>query len=179
MLTMYRQHRNLFVGLTILIVLLGCSMLFHHNFHFGFLFWNILLAILPLLISSKIVATKRRAYRYFFAALWLLLFPNAAYLVTDITHLQSSAGSGYWLDLVILFSAALFGISVAAKSLHQMEIWYRSFLSPRLSFALSIVLLLLNGYGIYLGRVERWNTLTRPMITDTKNQKRIMEDSRQ
>lgn len=152
------QNRSYFLVLFYVIMLLTIRMLIHRSFHFGFLFWNLFLAFLPLIISSKIAEVRKRIYSMLLFSIWLLLFPNAAYLVTDLTHLAHSSSKGYWLDLMILFCAALLGIAIATKSLQQMELWYRSMLPKRASHLLTLILLMLNGYGIYLGRVERWNS---------------------
>src|SRR5690606_1713052 len=43
-------------------------------------------------------------------------------------------------------------------SLRIMEGWYGRRLSARATMAATVAVLLLSGYGIYLGRVERWNS---------------------
>src|SRR5207253_3078863 len=98
---------------------------------------------------------------------WLLFFPNSAYLLTDIVHLHIRPGPGFWLDLVILFGAALYGVVLCIRSLQQMESWYSAILPLRMSRSLTALILFMSGYGIYLGRMERWNSWD--LLFDTRD----------
>jgi uncharacterized membrane protein len=158
MSSLFRQYATLIVGLALLLMLLAARMIWHGSLHFAFLIWNIFLAVLPLAASHATVAARNRKLACCCAAFWLLFFPNAAYLLTDIVHLQVRRSTSFWLDLVVLFGVALFGVAVAVRSLAQMESWYTRLLSPRLSLLLTVAILFVSGYGIYLGRVERWNS---------------------
>ena len=64
----------------------------------------------------------------------------------------------YWLDVVILFLAGIYGIVIGLLSLKQMEGWYGKYVSNNVRHIITFVLLISCGYGIYLGRVERWNS---------------------
>ena len=138
--------------------LVALRMLLHQSLHFGFLVWNLFLAALPLLLARA--ANSRQSLRQGVALslIWLLLFPNAAYLVTDIVHLRIIPGPLFWLDLILLFSAGLLGIALSVQSLFEIERFYSRFLNPHWIRILSVAVLILSGYGIYLGRVERWNS---------------------
>ena len=60
---------------------------------FSFLLWNLFLALLPLWVGRVALLRPRRSW--LLAALllvWLALFPNAPYLVTDLVHLKRTAG---------------------------------------------------------------------------------------
>lgn len=58
--------------------------------------WNLLLAWVPLLISMVMVdAAKRRVLSVLVLA-WLLFFPNAPYIITDLIHLGSSPDFPHW-----------------------------------------------------------------------------------
>jgi uncharacterized membrane protein len=158
MRTIIKAYPGLVSTTYLLCFLLLIRMLIHSSFHFGFLVWNILLAYIPLAISHGIqkIEDPKRAYPY--VMLWLLFYPNSAYLITDIVHLDVRTSPDFWLDLVILFGAAMIGMVIAVRSLARMEAWYSQYLSPLCSGAATIGVLMLSGYGIYLGRVERWNS---------------------
>jgi uncharacterized membrane protein len=158
MRTILRLYRPLITGLLFLLMLIAARMIWHHSFQFLFLPWNILLAILPLCFAHCAAHARRPALKWTCAGFWLLFFPNSAYLLTDIVHLHIRAGTAFWLDLVLLFAAGMYGVILGLRSLRMMEGWYARMLSPRASAALTIGLLLLNGYGIYLGRIERWSS---------------------
>ncbi|WP_276133946.1 DUF1361 domain-containing protein [Polluticoccus soli] len=125
---------------------------------FAFLTWNLFLAVLPLYFSHKIetASTTRRGWTY--AALWLLFFPNAMYIVTDLFHLRERGDVPLWYDLLLILSAALNGVVLGFISLRKMERWLISFISKRYISAVIFVILVACGYGIYLGRYERWNS---------------------
>ena len=64
------------------------------NIGYAFLVWNLFLAWLPLifalLIRERYVKGERRGWRLFgLSAAWLLFFPNAPYIFTDLIHLTT------------------------------------------------------------------------------------------
>ncbi len=153
-----RLYQSYLCSLTLLLLLIATRMLWHGSLHFGFLVWNIFLALLPLFFSRGVQRLKHPAVKYACAVLWLIFFPNSAYLLTDIVHLSPRHNPLYWLDLTILFGCGLFGCAVGLRSLRNMEGWWSSFLRRRTAGMLTYAVLMVSGYGIYLGRVERWNS---------------------
>ncbi len=137
---------------------------------FLFIPWNLFLALVPLYFSHKLheVAGKMKATACFIV--WLLFFPNAMYIITDLFHLKQMKRVPEWYDLLILFSAAITGVIVGYLSLYNVEryvvrymhtanaetqTWKRKEIYVQLLVA---AILLLCGYGIYLGRYLRWNS---------------------
>ena len=53
---------------------------------YGFLIWNLVLAWMPFLLAWT--AFQKPMVAIVYGPLWLLFFPNAPYLVTDLIHLQ-------------------------------------------------------------------------------------------
>ncbi|WP_262497530.1 DUF1361 domain-containing protein [Flavipsychrobacter stenotrophus] len=90
--------------------------------------------------------------------LWLLFFPNAMYIVTDLFHLNESTNVPKWFDLLLLFSAALNGVLMGMSSLYNIEQFLKKNISVKYVPVVVFSLLLLCGYGIYLGRYMRWNS---------------------
>jgi uncharacterized membrane protein len=75
--------------------------------HFIFLIWNWMLAVIPLLLSLLISALKDKNIMQVLAftilgLLWLLVFPNAPYLITDLIHLKKRTMVPLWLDTLML-----------------------------------------------------------------------------
>lgn len=157
-MSFFKTYKNIWAGLIVLICLILFRMYKTHTHAYGFLFWNLFLAVLPLLFSYMTVRAQKPFYAGIMAGLWLLFFPNAAYLFTDIVHLNFRDSLLLWLDIVILVLSAVYGIVMGMLSLKQMERWYGQFLPVRARQMVSFLLLLGCGYGIYLGRVERWNS---------------------
>src|SRR5688572_9005916 len=75
---------------------------------FAFLIWNIFLAWIPLGIAyaASVFARRRRFLLLtipFTAALWLIFFPNAPYILTDLLHLgKMGPDVPMWFDMLLL-----------------------------------------------------------------------------
>lgn len=126
----------------------------------SFLVWNLVLAFIPWLISA-ILHVRRfavRSVQLFLMLLWLLFFPNAPYILTDIIHLGKGKSFLLYYDLIILLAYSFTGLFYAFVSLHLIEsILARDFHIKR-PFIISVFELYLCAFGIYLGRFLRWNS---------------------
>jgi uncharacterized membrane protein len=140
------------------------------SLYFGFLLWNLLLACIPMLISHWLIArrkvqTQGRIMPWIWLAAWLICFPNAPYIITDLQYIADEKLAYGWYDIVMLFAAALTGLHAGYRSLQQVtETWQHRFGGwwPRLFLP---VVYGLSGLGIYLGRELRfnsWEVLTQP-----------------
>ena len=101
----------------------------------------------------------------FGGAFWLLFFPNAPYLVTDIIHVGESIGVPPWFDSLTLFSSAWVGIMLAIYSLSYIERLLQAKFSKNFSTSIIILSILLSSFGIYIGRFLRlnsWDALFSP-----------------
>ena len=125
---------------------------------FLFIGWNLFLAIVPLYFSHLLIETIDKRKATLLIAAWLLFFPNAMYIVTDLFHLQDDSEMPMWFDLLILFSAALTGVIIGFLSLQNVEKYLTGKLPTRCMKWTLICLFFLCGYGIYLGRYLRWNS---------------------
>ncbi|WP_273653092.1 DUF1361 domain-containing protein [Cellulomonas fimi] len=99
---------------------------------------------------------------------WLLLLPNAGYLVTELnlSHRRDGDGVPMWFDVVLVISLAMAGVlnTVLNVLLVQLE-WtiarHGDVAAPLLAgdtLALVAVVLLLVSFGMYLGRHLRLNS---------------------
>jgi len=127
-----------------------------------FLNWNLFLAFLPWLLTSLAVlrGMKNRVFVLLIMAAWLLLFPNCPYILTDLMHLRQIQGAPLWLDLIIVLSFAWAGLCYGFTSLVDIQFLLKERLhaGPKTITALSICLLYLAAFGIYIGRFWRWNS---------------------
>lgn len=79
---------------------------------YRFLVWNLFLAWVPLVFAVAAYARARRGLDPLVAALlvaWLLVFPNAPYLLTDIIHLEEGPAP-LWYDALMLSAFAWTGL---------------------------------------------------------------------
>lgn len=90
-----------------------------------FLVWNLFLAILPYVISTFFLLYYRKIKPLLVISVilfsWLLLFPNAPYIVTDFFHLEPKARVPYWFDLGLILSFAWNGLMLGFISLYDVQ----------------------------------------------------------
>lgn len=126
---------------------------------YSFFIWNIILAAVPYYISSKLKYQKRftpKAFTLLF--LWLLFYPNAPYIITDLFHYTQRSPVPYWYDLLICVSAVWIGLILGLNSLLQVEHFLNLHLKPLSVKGFTLFSFILCGYGIYLGRYLRFNS---------------------
>jgi uncharacterized membrane protein len=157
-MSFFQKYRSVWYSIAFLCVLIAGRMIYTHTLQFSFLFWNLFLAIVPLYLSYRIHKGQKALGCTVTAFTWLLFFPNAAHLLTDIVHLRQSTHLIYWLDMIILYLAGIYGLFISMYSLREMEDWYGRYMPLNAKRLATFAILLLSGYGIYLGRVERWNS---------------------
>ncbi|MEW7280555.1 DUF1361 domain-containing protein [Aquimarina sp. 2201CG1-2-11] len=129
------------------------------SFFYLFLVWNLFLACIPYLIS--IIATFKKGNRFIFWScfiIWLLFLPNSPYILTDFQHIRTSTISSIWFDVLLILSFAINGLLIGFSSLHIMQSMMNERFSKKVTNYMIYIVLLLCGFGIYLGRVLRWNS---------------------
>jgi uncharacterized membrane protein len=138
---------------------------------FFFLNWNLFLAWIPYLIALSLPFLHRTFNSKIIIAgallCWLLFFPNAPYILTDFLHLKKRMGIPLWYDLMLLMSFAWTGLILGYVSLLEVQTFLRNFFSKTIVNLGSIVAILLCGFGICLGRFQRWNSwdiVTQPFL---------------
>lgn len=130
--------------------------------HFLFLNWNLFLAFVPWLFTVILTMSpnlqKSRLAVFGMLGIWLLFFPNASYILTDLFHLSHNSSMPIWFDLVLILSFAWTGLLYGFLSLWNLEELMEQFLTKRVITILSVVLLFVSSFGIYIGRYLRWNS---------------------
>jgi len=127
-----------------------------------FLIWNLILALIPFGITSLITSNssieKSKIGFWLLFICWFVFIPNAPYIITDLFHLRFTHSFPIWFDLLLILSFAWNGLILCYLSIAEMqEVIQRKF-SPIYGWIMSLSLLLLSGFGIYLGRYLRWNS---------------------
>lgn len=159
------------------------------SFLYVMLSWNVFLAALPLFFVKKAELTGEQGkigWSVLWTILWLLFFPNAVYMVTDFIHISSdkfmwinevekySSNSGViysteilvWAKLLVIGIGFLFAFLVGLESFYIFEQIIKKKFSRIMSCFAILVVALLSGIGVYIGRFLRfnsWDILFRPM----------------
>lgn len=145
--------------------LLACALLAVRIRHtgslaFAFLAYNLLLAWIPAGLSAltRRLAPARPGPAMVTGVLWWLFFPNAFYLVTDLVHFHARPGVPYWYDVAVLVAFAWSGTLIAVVSLAEVHAVVRDAGGALAGWGFAIFACLSAGFGIWLGRVQRWNS---------------------
>lgn len=128
---------------------------------FRFLTWNLVLAVVPLLFSGLAAVVSRSRWKriaLLFLVPWLLFFPNAPYLLTDLLHLKARHPIPMWYDLLMLLSFALNGLVLGYVSLRTVESVLERTTTRTIAACATFLVMFLSAFGIYLGRFRRWNS---------------------
>jgi uncharacterized membrane protein len=129
---------------------------------FLFLNWNLFLAFIPWALSSIITLktnwVSKKAMLSVLLFTWLLFFPNAPYILTDLFHLRLNSSMPIWFDLVLILSFAWTGLLFGFFSLMDIERLLLRSVNPFWGKVIVSLLLFSGSFGIYLGRYLRWNS---------------------
>ncbi|HLP03204.1 MAG TPA: DUF1361 domain-containing protein [Opitutaceae bacterium] len=140
------------------------------RFRFCGLLLNLLLAWVPLLLAvplRHLASERRRLLLWGTFAAWLLFFPNAFYLTTDLVHNHKFGTDDVfrWYDLLMTVGFASAGMFLGSTSLNLLHIMVRQRRGPAAGWLFALAMLALGSFGVYLGRFLRlnsWHVLTEP-----------------
>lgn len=137
---------------------------------YAFLGWNTFLAWLPIAFAiawaraaeTRALGPKAIAW----AAAWLLFLPNAPYLLTDLQHFNHDWAAPRWYDALLFGANALNGLLLGAAGLAIGHRTLDRTIAARHAWAAIVIVCLLCGFGIYLGRFVRlnsWDVVADPL----------------
>jgi uncharacterized membrane protein len=154
--------------------------------HLG-LIWNLFLAWIPFMLAylAHTISWQRLAVYLVIpvvALLWLLFFPNAPYMLTDLQDLsRRSIGAPLWYDVIIVVWCSWTAMLLGIVSLYLMQdIVMRTF-GRTVGWIFVFVISALSSFGIYLGRFVRlnsWDILNNPKETAQTILGLVVEPSR-
>ncbi|HLL90789.1 MAG TPA: DUF1361 domain-containing protein [Tepidisphaeraceae bacterium] len=143
---------------------------------YGFLAWNLFLACVPLALAAAADyvhrasgpgGTRTAAVGLLLVA-WLLFFPNAPYLVTDLKHLIYrgwAAPAPDWYDAFLVGSFVATGVAAGFASLLVVHGLVRHRLGRPAGAAAVAFASAAGGFAICLGRFDRlnsWDAVSNP-----------------
>lgn len=140
--------------------LIAARIVYSGSLRFISLGWNIFLAWIPYMLSCYFAeyTNKARWKQLILTGTWLLFFPNALYIVTDLIHLEESTNVPLWYDAVVLFAASFVGLIMAFISLRKLEVFLLGVFKTVVVNCVIPVILFIGSFGVYLGRFQRWNS---------------------
>lgn len=146
------------------VAMLAVRVVVAHDLAHIFMAWNLFLAWLPLVLAlaARVLYSAHRWLRYpafaICAGLWLLFFPNAPYMMTDLIHLGPNQVVPLWYDALLLLAFAWTGLLLGFISLYIMQGLVAQSLGRAAGWLFALGSLGLSAFGIYLGRFLRWNS---------------------
>lgn len=186
-LRLIREHRRALLLLAVLVLstVAALSLLAFRVYYSGTtrwmnLVWDLFLAWLPFWFAVPLAAPLGRgrgATLVLLASgfLWLLFFPNAPYLLTEFIHLPHRHALGsrdldalagisprghvpLWYDMMMVSFFAWNGVLLGLVSLHMARGAVARRLGGGWGWVMVFAVAWLSGFGISLGRFERWNS---------------------
>ena len=134
--------------------------------------WNLTLALVPLLLAAALFRVGRRPTIVWWAGLvgFLVLLPNAPYVLTDVVHFVPDVQGADRLSVALAFIAQyglffLVGAESYVASVVLLTRWLEARGRAWATVPAELAIHSLCAVGVYLGRVERlnsWDVVLRP-----------------
>jgi uncharacterized membrane protein len=152
------------------VALVVAQVVWTDNLKGAYLIWNLFLAWLPLIFALLACEQYRNrakiGWRFLgFTGAWLLFFPNAPYIFTDLVHLFRGFYRYFWVDMVLILTCALTGLVLGFMSLYLMQSVVARMFGRQASWMFIALMAVFSGFGVYLGRITRlnsWDVFLRP-----------------
>jgi len=134
-----------------------------HNWDFIFLAWNLFLSWVPLIFIKVVWEREARRQLPFgllmvYLLVWLLFFPNAPYIITDLKHLKGASENIIWCDALMIFTFSVAGFLTGLYSIRIVHRIITRRWNERLAWLTVLMSMIMSGFGIFLGRYGRWNS---------------------
>ena len=177
----FRNRHNLAVFILLNLACLACILLvaarvaYTDSTRHSGLIWNLFLAWIPFILAYFAHAISWRKVTLYIvipiiAFLWLIFFPNAPYMLTDLQDLARAGGVGapLWYDVIIVVWCSWTGTLLGIISLYLMQdIIFRT-ISRWVGWIFVFVISAASSFGMYIGRFVRlnsWDILQNPSET--------------
>ena len=143
------------------------------GYHLGMI-WNLFLAWIPFMLSYLAHSISWRRLSLYLvlpiiAILWLLFFPNAPYMLTDLQDLARKAtGAPLWYDVIIVVWCSWTAMLLGVISLYIMQDIVQRTFGRFIGWAFVFSISALGSFGVYVGRFVRlnsWDILQDPAET--------------
>jgi uncharacterized membrane protein len=146
------------------VMLVAARIAFSDSGRYVSLVWNLFLAWIPFVLayfahafsSNKILLYLTLPVTVF---LWLIFFPNAPYILTDLQHLvKQTASAPLWYDVIVMVWFSWTGLLLGIVSLYLMHDLVQRVFGRWTGWAFVFLVSGLSSFGVYLGRFVRFNS---------------------
>ena len=141
-------------------------MIFSLHITYIFMPYNLFLAWVPLWLAMYLKDETRPVHLFIYLSVWLLFFPNAPYMITDLLHLRPLPHCPFWYDVILFYSYAFTGLMVGIISALIVFKKMKTLVTPWRARVFMLMVMMVSGYGIYMGRFlqfNSWDLLTNPL----------------
>jgi uncharacterized membrane protein len=136
----------------------------------AWLVWNLFLAWVPYVFGRGIVRLARATPHgtgvlVAPTALWLLFFPNAPYIVTDLIHVANLPVAFMAPGALLIAGFAAVAMALGLFTLRDVHRIVERRLGTRWGWGFVVTVVFLGAIGVWTGRFLRWNSwdaFTRP-----------------
>lgn len=159
---------------TICVAIVAARNVYSDTWQFRSLVWNLFLAWIPFILAYLAYIFSWRKWLLYlilpiFAFLWLIFFPNAPYILTDLQHLNEQFSNvPLWYDVILLVWFSWTGMLLGIVSLNLMQEIVKRQFGRWSGWIFVFVVAGLSSAGIYIGRFIRlnsWDILQDPTGT--------------
>lgn len=145
-------------------ILVAARMAYSDSGRYAGLLWNLFLAWIPFVLAYLAYTLSWKKWLLYLVIpitvfLWLIFFPNAPYILTDLQHLaKETTKAPLWYDVILLVWFSWTGLLLGLVSLYLMhDIIHRTF-GRAIGWAFVFIVSGLSSFGVYLGRFVRFNS---------------------
>lgn len=161
MFNISQQTKTLLYFSSFSVALVVARVLYTDRITYVFLLWNLFLAAIPLALTkglSEKPTYTHKIYNLGVLLTWVLFFPNAPYIFTDLFHLKTTSSGIIWYDTTLILSMAWTGMIFGYLSLVRIERFLKTMLSEKWALLTVHVMLFISAFGVYIGRYLRFNS---------------------
>jgi len=169
--TLSKIHSYYYISFAYMVLSLVLGTILN-NFLVIFLAWNMFLATLVFFISTVLVYLyKKKANIWILLVtlgIWILVFPNSIYMLTDFIHIQNytffldyadvyNYSLPEWFVFLHILIGALYAAKLGISAIHNLEKVVKKY-TQGYHFIILSLLFLVSSFGIFLGRFLRFNS---------------------
>lgn len=148
----------------ICVFLVAARIAYSDSIRYTNLVWNLFLAWIPFVLAYLAYTLSWKKWLLYFVIpvttfLWLIFFPNAPYILTDLQHLaKESTSAPLWYDVIVMVWFSWTGLLLGLVSLYLMHYIIQRMFGRAAGWAFVFIVSGLSSFGVYLGRFVRFNS---------------------